>query len=43
MVYICIKELLPTAHKYDVDDKYATRSCFLGMVVMAVSLSLFVN
>lgn len=43
MVYICLKELIPTAHKYDKHDKYATNCCILGMLVMAASLSLFVG
>jgi len=42
MVYICIKELIPTAHKYDPDDSRVTNTLILGMIVMAVSLCLFV-
>jgi len=42
MVYICIKELLPTAFKYDPEDRFATACVFAGAVVMAASLSLFV-
>jgi len=42
MVAIVIREILPTAHRYDPKDKYATSMVFLGMVVMALSLVLFV-
>uniref|UniRef100_A0A7S3V073 Zinc transporter n=1 Tax=Aplanochytrium stocchinoi TaxID=215587 RepID=A0A7S3V073_9STRA len=42
MVTIVLKELLPTAHKYDPKDKYVTNSIFTGAFVMAVSLVLFV-
>lgn len=42
MVTIVIKELLPTAHRYDVHDKYVTMSFFGGALVMALSLVLFV-
>ena len=41
MVYISLKELLPTAHKYDPHDHYVTNCMFAGMVVMALSLFLF--
>ena len=42
MVNICVKELLPTAHRYDPEDTVAT-NCFLaGMAVMSASLVLFV-
>ncbi|OSX69183.1 hypothetical protein BU14_1767s0001 [Porphyra umbilicalis] len=41
MVYIALKELLPTAHLYDPDDKVVTISLIGGMVVMAASLVLF--
>lgn len=41
MVLISMKELLPTAHKYDPEDKAVT-SCFVfGMVIMAASLVAF--
>lgn len=41
MVYISIKELLPTAHKYDPDDQ-VTSICFVGgMGIMALSIVLF--
>lgn len=41
MVYISIKELLPTAHRYDPEDKVTTYSFIGGMIVMAISLVLF--
>lgn len=41
MVYISVKELLPTAHRYDPEDKVTTLGLVAGMVVMAVSLVLF--
>mmetsp|Transcript_25152 Transcript_25152/g.40339 ORF Transcript_25152/g.40339 Transcript_25152/m.40339 type:complete len:354 (+) Transcript_25152:115-1176(+) len=41
MVYISLKELLPTALKYDPRDQYVTNMMFLGMAVMALSLILF--
>lgn len=41
MVYISIKELLPTAHRYDPEDKVTTLSLIAGMIVMALSLVLF--
>jgi ZIP family zinc transporter len=41
MIYISLKELLPTAHKYDPHDHYVTDSMFAGMAVMALSLILF--
>lgn len=41
MVYISLRELLPTALKYDPQDTYATSACLWGMVVMAASLLLF--
>lgn len=40
MVYISLAELLPTAHRYDPEDKVTTLSVFVGMVVMALSLVL---
>jgi len=42
MVYISVVELIPTALKYDPDDKYVTTSVLVGMAVMAASLLLFV-
>ena len=40
MVLISIRELLPTAHRYDPSDKYVTVSCTGGMMVMALSMVL---
>ena len=41
MVYVTLRELLPTAHRYDPSDKYVTWFAIFGMFVMALSLSLF--
>ncbi|GBF88162.1 zinc transporter [Raphidocelis subcapitata] len=41
MVYISIRELLPTALRYDPEDRYATLSFWGGAAVMAASLLLF--
>lgn len=41
MVYISLKELLPTAHRYDPEDKVTTISLVVGMTIMALSLVLF--
>jgi zinc transporter ZupT len=41
MVYIAICELLPTALRYDLEDRYATASFWGGAAVMAASLLLF--
>lgn len=41
MIYISFKELLPTAHRYDPEDKVTTYGLIFGMVVMAISLVLF--
>lgn len=41
MVCIPLKELLPTARKYDTTDRFVTNSCIVGMLIMAVSLVLF--
>jgi len=41
MVYISLKELLPTALKYDPHNTYVTNCMFVGMAVMALSLILF--
>ena len=43
MVYISFRELLRTAHNYDPADNYTTVTLFVGMAVMAASLSLFVG
>ena len=40
MVLISIRELLPTAHRYDPEDKYVTLSFTGGMMIMALSLVL---
>jgi len=41
MVIISVKELLPTAHRYDEHDTVVTYSFIFGMMVMAISLVLF--
>jgi zinc transporter, ZIP family len=41
MVYISIKELIPTALKYDPKDRVVTTAVVCGMIVMAASLMLF--
>jgi ZIP family zinc transporter len=41
MVLISIKELLPTASRYDPEDTVHTTSFVVGMAVMAISLVLF--
>jgi len=41
MVYISLKELVPTAHKFDESDRYTTASLVGGMAVMSLSLVLF--
>ena len=41
MVNICVHELLPTAAKYDPQDKVMSKSVVAGMLVMALSLVLF--
>ena len=41
MIYIAIKELLPTGYSYDPKDKLMSYSVFGGMLVMALSLVLF--
>jgi ZIP family zinc transporter len=38
MTYICLHELIPTAHRYDPKDEVTTTSIVAGMVVMALSL-----
>ena len=43
MVIISIKELLPTAHRYDPGDSVASNSFIIGMAVMAFSLVLFAH
>ena len=41
MVCISLKELLPTARKYDPTDIYVTNMSIVGMFIMAFSLVLF--
>merc|ERR1711966_128541 len=41
MVYISVVELIPTALKYDPDDKYVSSCVLVGMGLMAASLLLF--
>lgn len=41
MVYISMREMLPTAMRYDPKNKWTMPFCFLGMAVMAASLLLF--
>ena len=41
MVIISLKELIPTAHRYDPDDSVVTYSIIGGMVIIALSLVLF--
>ena len=41
MVIISMKELIPTAHRYDPEDTVVTLSLIGGMVIIALSLVLF--
>jgi len=41
MVYISFRELLPTARRKDMGDRYTTMLVFAGFVVMDISLVLF--
>jgi len=41
MVIITMRELLPTAHRYDPEDSVVTYSFLFGMFIMALSLVLF--
>jgi ZIP family zinc transporter len=41
MVYICIYQLQPTAHRYDPEDTIVTATTVTGMAIMAASLVLF--
>lgn len=43
MVVISVKELLPTAHRYDPEDSVTTNYFIFGMGVISVSLVLFVQ
>jgi ZIP family zinc transporter len=40
MVIISVRELLPTAHRYDPDDTVVTYSFIVGMAIMSLSLVL---
>jgi zinc transporter, ZIP family len=42
MVMISVRELMPTAHRYDPDDSVVTYSFIAGMFIIALSLVLFV-
>ena len=41
MVFIALRELLPTAHRYDPEDSVSSFCLVLGMALMAASLLLF--
>lgn len=41
MIMIVVLELLPTAYRYDPEDRLTTTSVVVGMLVMAASLCLF--
>ncbi|KAL7526505.1 hypothetical protein ACHAWF_001798 [Thalassiosira exigua] len=41
IIMISLKELIPTAHRYDPEDTVVTYSVIVGMAVMALSLVLF--
>jgi zinc transporter ZupT len=41
MVYISLRDLLPTALRYDPEDRVTTLCLFIGMGVMAASLLIF--
>jgi len=41
MVFIVIKEIIPTAHRYDPEDTVVSYCVILGMAIMAISLVLF--
>eukprot|EP00927_Polykrikos_kofoidii_P028562 TRINITY_DN24911_c0_g1_i2.p1 TRINITY_DN24911_c0_g1~~TRINITY_DN24911_c0_g1_i2.p1 ORF type:complete len:348 (-),score=55.38 TRINITY_DN24911_c0_g1_i2:101-1084(-) len=41
MIMIVVLELLPTAYRYDTEDRFTTTSVVVGMLVMAASLCLF--
>jgi ZIP family zinc transporter len=41
MVYISIVNMLPTARKYDPNDKYTSKFMWAGMLVMGASLVTF--
>lgn len=41
MIYISFKELIPTAHRYDPDDRVTSVGIVVGMIIMSISLILF--
>lgn len=41
MIIISVRELLPTAHRYDPEDSVVTNAFIGGMAIMALSLVLF--
>ncbi|KAL7469656.1 hypothetical protein ACHAXS_014152 [Conticribra weissflogii] len=41
MVIISVKELIPTAHRYDPKDAVSTNAMIVGMTIIALSLVLF--
>lgn len=41
MVIISLKELIPTAHRYDPEDSVVTYSLIAGMAIISLSLVLF--
>eukprot|EP00804_Cyclotella_cryptica_P027116 CCRYP_013644-RA/>CCRYP_013644-RA protein AED:0.04 eAED:0.04 QI:374/0.66/0.75/1/0.66/0.5/4/204/423 len=41
LIYISVKELIPTAHRYDPEDTLVTTTIIVGMALMALALSLF--
>ena len=41
MIIISLKELIPTAHRYDKEDTVVTHSLIVGMGIMAMSLVMF--
>jgi zinc transporter, ZIP family len=41
MVNICVYQLIPTAHRYDKEDKVVSHSTLIGMGIMAISLIAF--
>ena len=43
MVIVSVKELLPTARRYDPEDATVTNAFVIGMLIMAISLVLFVS
>ena len=41
LLYLTIKELIPTAHRYDPEDSLVTSSIIVGMGLMAIALVVF--